>query len=59
MVPVQINGKLKTRLSVAAEISKEELEKLALENAEIVAALDGKSPKRVVVVPGRLVNFVV
>ena len=59
VVPVQINGKLKTRISVSAEISKEELEKIALENADVVAALEGKTPKRVVVVPGRLVNLVV
>ena len=59
VVPVQINGKVRARLSVSAEISKEELEKLALQSAEIAAILDGKAPKKVVVVPGRLVNIVV
>ncbi len=59
VVPVQVNGKLRARLSVSAEISKEDLEKLALESGEVMPFLDGKTPKKVVVVPGRLVNIVV
>ncbi|WP_105482305.1 leucine--tRNA ligase [Abditibacterium utsteinense] len=59
VVPVQINGKVRTRLSVSAEIPKEELESQALQSPEIAAILEGKTPKKVVVVPGRLVNIVV
>ncbi|HEX9996420.1 MAG TPA: leucine--tRNA ligase [Abditibacterium sp.] len=58
-IPVQVNGKLRARLSVAAEISAADLENLALQNDEILPFLDGKTPKKVVVVPGRLVNIVV
>lgn len=58
-IPVQVNGKLRARLSVPAEISKEDLEKLALESGEVTPFLEGKTPKKVVVVPGRLVNVVV
>jgi leucyl-tRNA synthetase len=58
-IPVQVNGKLRARLSVATETSKEDLEKLALDNSEVVPYLEGKTPKKVVVVPGRLVNIVV
>lgn len=58
-IPVQVNGKLRARLSVPAEISKEELQTLALQNAEVAPHLGGKTPKKVVVVPGRLVNIVV
>lgn len=59
VIPVQVNGKLRARLSVAAETSREELEQLALAAPEVMAGLDGKTPKKVVVVPGRLVNIVV
>lgn len=58
-VPVQVNGKLRARLSVPAEVSREELEQLALGSGEIAPFLEGKAPKKVVVVPGRLVNIVV
>ncbi len=58
-VPVQVSGKLRARLTVAADISPQDLEKLALENAEVSAFLSGKTPKKVIVVPGRLVNIVV
>ncbi|RYG72206.1 leucine--tRNA ligase, partial [bacterium] len=59
IIPVQVNGKLRARLSVAVDTSKEDLEKLALESAEVSPFLDGKAPKKIVVVPGRLVNIVV
>jgi leucyl-tRNA synthetase len=59
VIPVQVNGKLRARLSVAVETSKEDLEKLALESGDVVPFLEGKAPKKVVVVPGRLVNIVV
>ncbi|HEX8465108.1 MAG TPA: leucine--tRNA ligase [Abditibacterium sp.] len=58
-IPVQVNGKLRARLVVAADSSQEELQKLALESPEVTPFLDGKTPKKVVVVPGRLVNIVV
>ncbi len=59
VIPVQVNGKLRARLSVPAEIAREELEALALANEEVAPHLDGKQPKKVVVVPGRMVNIVV
>ncbi|PIE55366.1 MAG: leucine--tRNA ligase [Dethiosulfovibrio peptidovorans] len=58
-VPVQINGKLREKLEVAADISRKDLERLALENPGIVRRLDGKTLVKVIVVPGRLVNLVV
>lgn len=58
-VPLQINGKLRARITVPAECSKEELEKLAFTDSRIQELTAGKSIEKVVVVPGRLVNVVV
>lgn len=55
---VQINGKLRARLEVSPDLSKDALEKLALEQDQVKAQLEGKDIKRVIVVPGRLVNIV-
>jgi leucyl-tRNA synthetase len=56
---VQINGKLRARLDVAPDTGKDDLEALALAQETIKAQLEGKAIKRVIVVPGRLVNIVV
>jgi len=58
-VPVQVNGKLRAVLQVPASADVAELEALARADERIVAALDGRETRRVVAVPGRLVNFVV
>lgn len=58
-VVVQINGKVKEKMMVAADAGKAELEKIALENERIKALLDGKTVVKVVAVPGRLINIVV
>ena len=54
---VQVNGKVKARITVPANLEKAEIEKLALSAAQ--GAIDGKSVKKVIVVPSRLVNIVV
>jgi leucyl-tRNA synthetase len=58
-IVIQINGKVRDRLTVPAEVSHDqaELEKRAL--AQIQSRLDGKHIVKVIVVPGRLVNVVV
>ena len=56
---LQVNGKIKDRIEVSPNISKEELEKLAIENAEIKGALAGMKVSKVVTVAPKLVNFVV
>ncbi len=58
-VPVQINGKVRLRLTVPAEIDKAELEKTALADARVKELIGSKSVRKVIVVPGRLVNIVV
>ncbi len=58
-VPVQIGGKLRARISVPAGAGKDELEQAARADARIAELLEGKTVVKVVVVPGRMVNFVV
>ncbi len=58
-IPIQINGKLRSKLVVEPDISKEELEKLALNDQGVQKYITGKNIKKVVVVPKRLVNIVV
>ncbi len=58
-MPVQVNGKVRGRLTVAADASEEELERLALADAAVQPHLAGKTVKKVVVAKGRLVSIVV
>jgi leucyl-tRNA synthetase len=56
---LQINGKIKDRIEVSPNVTKEELEKLAIDNPEIKAALSGVEVKKVITVTPKLVNFVI
>jgi leucyl-tRNA synthetase len=56
---VQVNGKLRGHLDVPASASKEQIEAMALADPVVQKFLEGKPPKKIVVVPGRLVNIVV
>ncbi|MBM3992593.1 MAG: leucine--tRNA ligase [Planctomycetes bacterium] len=58
-VPVQINGKVKAKLTVAADIGKDALEQAARNDDKVKSQLEGKTIKKVIVVPGKLVNLVV
>ncbi len=58
-LPIQINGKRRDEISVPKDMPKEEVEKLVLENDAVKKALDGGSPKKLIVVPGRIVNVVI
>ncbi|NNE52129.1 MAG: leucine--tRNA ligase [Sulfitobacter sp.] len=57
-LPIQVNGKRRAEIEVAADLPKEEVEKIALAHEAVVRTLDGASPKKVIVVPGRIVNVV-
>ena len=57
-IPVQISGKVKAKLQVPADATREQLEQLALDDDKVKALLDGKQLIKTIVVPGRLVNFV-
>jgi len=56
---VQVNGKLRGRVSVPADADKESVENLAIADANVQRFVDGKEIRKVIVVPGRLVNIVV
>ncbi|WP_170517076.1 leucine--tRNA ligase [Ruegeria atlantica] len=58
-LPIQINGKRRAEISVAKDMAKDEVEKIALSIEAVQKALDGNAPKKVIVVPGRIVNVVV
>ena len=58
-LPIQINGKRRGELTVQADLEKSEVEKMALAHEAVQRALDGGTPKKVIVVPGRIVNVVV
>lgn len=58
-IAVQINGKLKVAIEVAKDAPKEELEKIALDNDKVKAALEGKQVRKVIIVPNRIVNVVI
>jgi leucyl-tRNA synthetase len=58
-IPVQVNGKVRSRITVAADATNDVLEKAALADSKIQSQLDGKKVRKVIVVPGKLVNIVV
>lgn len=58
-IPIQVNGKLRSRLMASPQTANEELEKKALSDAKIHEYTDGREIVKVIVVPGRLVNIVV
>ncbi|MGP0068978.1 MAG: leucine--tRNA ligase [Isosphaeraceae bacterium] len=58
-IPVQVNGKLRGRVVVPAEADKGQMESAARDDEKIAVLLEGKTVRKVVVVPGKLVNFVV
>lgn len=55
---VQVNGKLRARIMVPADVSKEDAEKAALADENVTTHTDGKTVRKVIVVPGKLVNIV-
>jgi leucyl-tRNA synthetase len=58
-IAVQVLGKIKDKIVVAADATEAQMEKLALASEKVQAAMAGKTPKKVIVIKGRLVNIVV
>lgn len=56
--PIQFNGKMKFNVEVPLNISKEEIEQLILADEKVLQQLAGATPKKVIVVPGKIVNIV-
>jgi len=57
--PISINGKTKHKLPLSAQLSAKEVEDLVLQDAKVQQFLEGKTPKKIIVVPGRIVNIVI
>ena len=57
--PIQVNGKVRSKITVPAGASREDVQAAALVDPKILEILAGSAPKKVIVVPGRLVNLVV
>jgi leucyl-tRNA synthetase len=58
-IPVQVNGKLRSRVIVAPDISEDDLRTIALADSKLQSQIEGREIVKVIVVPGRLVNVVV
>ena len=58
-MPVQINGKVRARMEVEVDAGQEEIESLALEQPNVKAHVQDQKPKKIIVIPNRLVNIVV
>ena len=56
---VQINGKVRGRLQVPTSYGKPEIEKLVMEDSKVQALLEGKTVRKLIIVPGRIINIVV
>ena len=58
-IVVQINSRNRIKINVSSSLSREELIKVALSDANVIKLLEGKSPKKVIAIPGKLVNLVI
>ena len=56
---VSFNGKVRFKLSLSAELSKEDIEEIVLKNDKVLAQLNGNNPKKIIVVPKKIINIVV
>ncbi len=59
VLPIQINGKRRSEISVPRDMGTAEVEKLVLADDTVVRVLAGSAPKKLIVVPGRIVNVVI
>ena len=56
--PVSFNGKMRFTIELSLDMSREEIEKVVMEHEKTKAQLQGRTPKKVIVVPGKIVNIV-
>ena len=59
VLPIQVNGKRRDEIQVNVDLSKDEIEKIVLERQSVLRILDGNAPKKIIVVPGKIVNVVI
>ena len=56
--PISFNGKMRFTIELPLDLSKEEIEKIVMAHEKTQAQLQGRTPKKVIVVPGKIVNIV-
>ncbi len=56
--PVSFNGKMRFTLELALDLSKEEIEKIVMADERTIAQLKGQTPKKIIIVPGKIINLV-
>ncbi len=56
--PVSFNGKMRFKLSLSAKLSKEEIEEIVMKDEKVIQQLDGAKPKKIIVVPKKIINIV-
>lgn len=56
--PVSFNGKMRFKLSLSAELSKEKIEEIVMKDEKVIQQLDGAKPKKIIVVPKKIINIV-
>src|SRR5690606_1549744 len=56
--PISFNGKMRFTLELPLDMSKEDIEKTVMAHEKTIAQLEGRTPKKVIVVPGKIVNIV-
>ena len=59
VLPIQVNGKRRDEIQVSVDLSKDQIEKIVLERQSVLRILDGNAPKKIIVVPGKIVNVVI
>ena len=59
VLPIQVNGKRRDEIQVNVDLSKDEIEKIVLERQSVLRILDSNAPKKIIVVPGKIVNVVI
>ena len=56
--PVSLNGKMRFTLELPLDLTKEQIEKEVMSNEKTIAQLEGKTPKTIIIVPGKIINIV-
>jgi len=59
VLPIQVNGKRRDEIEVNVDLNKDEIEKIVLERPSVLRTLGGNAPKKIIVVPGKIVNVVI
>ena len=58
-IAVQVNGKLRSTINIDPQFSRETIEQIALDDSKIKEKLAGKTPRKIIIVPKKIVNIVV